>query len=293
MKTILITGATGFLGSRLVEDFLKEDQYQILAFGRTMKTDSFPSHSRLKVYPLESLFREEWGSIDTVVNCAFARSNDPELLAAAINFTQKAIGRFKDIGVSSVINISSQGVYKRLTAGELSGEDSPIAPVDMYSMAKYSCERLFSVSSIPYVTNVRMSSLYMPQRFLYSFIKKAIEGKVFTVTSPNQYMSLLDVSDASSGISSIVRLAPEKRSDVYNLGLGVQYSLLEYAECVKSVGNALGYNVEYDVVDGGTGACAGVDCTRLTVDTGWKPEYYLKELVEKSFMEFSAGQERR
>ncbi|MBO6032577.1 MAG: NAD(P)-dependent oxidoreductase [Prevotella sp.] len=285
LKRILVTGATGYLGYHVVLELLKSEEYQIYAIGGRPedKANPLPDNPRLKVFPLDSLFSEKWEIIDTVINCAFARSNDPKLLADAIDFTEKEIKLFEEMRVKSVINISSQGVYQRLSGGKLSSEDSPIEPIDLYSLAKYGCEKLFSISSVPFVTNVRLASLYMSQRFLHFFIQKAIKGECFTVSAPNQYASLLDVSDAASGLAAIVRMAPEHRAEVYNLGTGVQYSLLEYAEAVKEIGGGLGYHVLYDVVDGGSTLCAGMDCSRLIRDTGWKPVFLKNEMIVKLF----------
>lgn len=229
------------------------------------------------------MFTEDFANIDTVINCAFARSNDAQQLAGAIGFTEQAIERFVALGVKSVVNISSQGVYERLPKGELSNEDSPILPIDLYSMVKYSVESMFHVSAIPYTTNVRLASLMMPQRFLYFFVKKAKVGETFTVTAPNQYAALLDVKDAASGLVAIANLDPEKRAKTYNLGISRQYSLLEYAETVEAIGTKLGYKVSFDVKDNGTEVCAGMDCTRLMENTGWKPAILKDDIIEELF----------
>lgn len=281
MRTILITGASGFLGHHLVHELLKQDDAKVIAIlGRPEdKANALPDNSNLQTYPLDSLFSETFGQIDTVVNCAFARSNDPGLLAAAFDFTERSIKRFEELGVKSVINISSQGVYKRLDVGELSKEDSPIEPIDLYSMAKYATEKMFCISSIPFVTNVRLASILMPQRFLYYFVNKAKVGERFTVTAPNQYAALLDVTDAAKGLAAIVNLKLENRAEVYNLGIGTQYSLLEYAESVKAIGQLKGYKVGFDVADNGTNVCAGMDSAKLMNDTGWKPTILKDEMI--------------
>lgn len=289
MKTVLVTGASGFLGHHLVQELLKHGDTKVIAIlGRPEdKANALPKNSNISVYSVEELYTELFADIDTVVNCAFARSNDAKLLAGAFDFTERSIKRFEGLGVKSVINISSQGVYQRLGVGELSEEDSPIEPIDLYSMAKYASEKLFRMSSIPFVTNVRLASILMPQRFLYFFVNKAKAGEHFTVTAPNQYAALLDVTDAAKGLTAIVGLAPSNRASVYNLGIGTQYSLLEYAESVKAIGKSLGYNVNYDVSDNGTTVCAGMDCSLLMNDTGWKPEVTKDEMVMKLFKTIS------
>lgn len=285
MRTILVTGATGFLGQSLVNELLKIEDFVVVAIGGRPedKVNPLPEHPRLKQYLLEDLFTKSFGDIDTVINCAFARSNDAALLAQAFDFSEKLINRLGEIKVKSLINLSSQGVYKRLPVGELSVEDSPIVPIDLYSMAKYACEKLFAVSSIPYVTNVRLASLMMPQRFLYFFVQKALNNEPFTVTAPNQYAALLDVKDAASGLVALTSLNPEQRSNTYNLGIGTQYSLLEYAESVQRIGFQFGYEVSFEVADNGTVVCAGMDCSKLMKDTGWKPLIMKNEMITKLF----------
>lgn len=287
MKTVLVTGASGFLGHHLVAELVKRGDTKIIAIlGRPEdKANALPDGNNITVYPVDALFTERFENIDTVVNCAFARSNDAKLLAGAFDFTEKLIKRLEELKVKSVINISSQGVYKRLGVSELSKEDSPIEPIDLYSMAKYASEKMFCLSSIPHVTNVRLASILMPQRFLYFFVKKAKAGERFTVTAPNQYAALLDVTDAATGLAAIADKAPDERASLYNLGIGTQYSLLEYAESVKRIGTTLGYDVSFDVADNGTTICAGMDCSKLMNDTGWKPKYLKDEMIIKLLKE--------
>ena len=281
MRKILVTGASGFLGHFVVRELLNNPAFEIIAIGGRPedKANPLPESPRLQFYTLDKLFTEPFSEIETVINCAFARSNDAEQLAAALDFTENAIIRFVELGVKSVINISTQGVYKRLPKGELSKEDSPILPIDLYSMVKYAVESMFHLSAIPNTTNVRLASLMMPQRFLYFFVKKAKEGIPFTVTAPNQFAALLDVKDAASGLIAIASMSPEERALTYNLGIGCQYSLLDYAETVKIIGEKLGFSVSFDLADNGTEICSGMDNSLLVNDTCWRPSILKNEMV--------------
>ena len=284
-KTILITGATGFLGHHLVKRLLEEKDVCILAIcGRPEdKSNPLPPSKQLQFYDIDQFFSENFPVIDDVVNCAFPRSNNPEQLIGGLDFTERLIHRIEELQINSVINISSQGVYKRLPKGVLSKEHSPIIPIDLYSMVKYATEKMFLTSSIQNISNIRLASLIMPQRFLYFFINKSICEGHFTLTAPNQYASLLDVRDAVSGLTALLYIPPEKRASTYNLGINRQYSLLEYANSVIEIGQSMGYNISFDINDNGTTVCAGMDSSRLINDTGWNPVYLKDEMIKDLF----------
>lgn len=267
MRKILVTGSSGFLGRHVVTELRRHDDIQVTEV----------SHN--------SLFTETFRDIDTVIHCAFSRSNDARVLAEALDFTERSISHYEKMGVASVINISSQGVYQRLDANHLADENTPIQPIDMYSMVKYATEKMFSLSSVPSVTNIRLASLMMPQRFLYFFVTKVKNGEIFTVTAPNQCAALLDVNDAARGLLAVVNLPHHRRAAVYNLGIDTHYTLLEYAESVKAIGQSLGYSADFEVADNGTNVCAGMDCTRLMNATGWKPMVSKDEMIKKLFKE--------
>ena len=285
MKTVLVTGSTGFFGQEVVSQLLKKGDYSVIAVsGRHSGLSGvFQEHPRLTCCSISDFFSKSLPGIDTVVNCAFSRSNDCSLLVQSLDFTERLIIRLKELGVKSTINISSQGVYKRLPVGELSHEESPILPIDLYSMTKYATEKLFLSSSLPNVTNVRLGSLMMPQRFLFFFVQKALKEEPFTVTAPYQYAALLDVTDAALGLVGIIDLEENKRSEKYNLGIGTQYSLLQYAESVKEIGGKLGYKIDFEISDNGTVTCAGMDNSRIMADTGWRPRVLKDEMISKLF----------
>ena len=285
MRTILVTGASGFLGHHLVKSLLQKNSYHVIAIlGRPEdKANNLPEDNHMEVISMNDYFSTSFSDVDTVVNCAFARSNNLGLLADALKFTTDLIIKLRTDKVKSVINISSQGVYKRIDSGLLASEDSEIEPMDGYALAKYATEKLFVTGSFPFVTNVRMASINMPQRFLNLFVQKVKNNEELLITTPNQPAALIDVRDASEALASIVELLPAKRSEVYNLGMGYQMTILEYAKKVIEIGLAKGYKSKLIVDDNNQSSGAGMDCSLIKRDCNWEPSISVEQMISELF----------
>lgn len=284
MKNILVTGASGLLGSHVVKHLLERDCHIIVSILPEEKLTYQPLEG-VEVIINDDIFTGNLPHISTVINCAFARSNQANDLASAIVFTQKLIEGFKVANVGSVINISSQGVYKRLPIGELSAEDSPIEPIDLYSMAKFAVEKTFETSGLANVTNVRLASINMKQRFLYHFVQKAKNHETITINSPRQYASILDVEDAAEALARLALLRIQDRKPIYNLGIGNQTSLIELAELVNTIGEKYNAHAQIILQDDGTTNTAGVDISLISTACDWSPCITKEIMIENLFLE--------
>ncbi len=282
MKTVLVTGASGLLGSNVVKHLLAKG-FQVISSIMPIEQASYIPKPNEKVVLNDDVFAGNLPHIDVVINCAFARSNNAEQLASAFDFTTQLIEGFRKADIEGVINISSQGVYKRLPVGQLSREDSPIEPIDTYSMSKYAAEKMFLLSGIKHVTSVRLASLNMKQRFLFHFVRSAKEEGVIHLDSPRVYASILDVGDAAAALTALAAVPASNWKSVYNLSVGTQYSLQQYAETVKAVGEKLGYKIEIVTNDNGNESTAGSDISLLMTDTGWKPMVTNEMMIEKLY----------
>lgn len=285
MKKILVTGSTGFLGSHLVEELLKDkDNYIYAVLGRPEdKMNVLPDDDRLEAIECDAFWNIEQRDIDTAINCAFARSNDYGLLSTSLQYTSHLINFLRNSNVHSVINISSQGVYKRLPMGELADEDSTIEPIDIYSLAKYATEQMFLASGIPFVTNVRMASINMKQRFLNFFVQKVKNNEDIIISTPQKPAALIDVHDAASGLAAITNLSPENRANTYNLGIGIQMTILDYAKEVIRIGKEKGYQSQLIIEDNGSFGGAGMDCSKIMNDCNWSVQISTNQMIEELF----------
>lgn len=286
MKTILITGASGFLGHHLVGELLKRGDTKVIAIlGRPEdKANALPESSNISVFPSSALFETDFGHVDTLIHTAFSRGDNLTGLTRSIELTEQIIEMVNNKDIDSVINISSQGVYKGLKPGEKVDEDGVVEPNTAYGLAKWAVENMLKVGCEKHFTNIRMASLSANARFLDFFVDSVISGKDIIVTAPHQYASIMDVSDAVRGILSVTDIPSERRNAIYNLGPGLQYSILEYAETANNVGLQFGYSpIEISVEDNGKEFAICMDYSLLQGETGWRPRVNKDEMITRLF----------
>ncbi len=287
MKTVLITGASGFLGHHLVKSLLEQDDTRIIAIlGRPEdKANTLPESERMTVFPSSSLFMTDYGHVDTLIHTAFSRGDNLAGLTRSIEFSEQIIELANTQDIDSVINISTQGVYKGQKPGEDVEEDGCVEPNTSYGLAKWAVENMLKLGCVKHFTNIRMASLSANARFLDFFVNSVIAGKDIKVTAPNQYASIMDVGDAVDGILKIEHLPTLERDMVYNLGPGEQYPILDYAMTVNEIGFQFGYNpVQVVVEDNGKEFAICMNCNRLISATSWFPRID-KELMIKNLFQ--------
>lgn len=286
MRNILITGASGFLGHHLVKSFIERGDTKIIAvLGRPEdKANALPESDNLIVHPCSELFTTDFGHVDTLIHTAFSRGENLPGLTRSIEMTERVIELVNNHDIDSIINISTQGVYKGLKPGEMVDEDGFVEPNTAYGLAKWAVENMLKLGCKKSYTNVRMASLSTNARFLDFFVDSVIAGKDITVTAPNQYASIMDVSDAVAGIEAIELITHNKRESVYNLGPGVQYSILDYAKCANILGPQFGCDpISIKVENNGNEFAICMNINKSLSKLQWSPKVDQKLMIENLF----------
>lgn len=286
MRRILVTGASGFLGANLIARLLEKDDTEVIAIlGRPEdKANALPQGKNITIYPCSDLFTTDFGHIDTLIHTAFSRGDNLPGLTASIELTRRVIELVNKQDIDSLLNISTQGLYQGLKPGEKVTEDGVINPNTAYGLAKWAVENMLKIGCKKHYTNIRMASLSANARFLDFFVDSVIAHKEIKITAPRQFASIMDVSDAVKGLASVVDLDYRHREKIYNLGPGVQYSILAYAKSANEVGKEFGYApINIIVEDSGNEFAICMDCSLLETQTGWRPLFSKSMMLEKMF----------
>lgn len=321
MKTILITGGAGFIGSNFVKLILKKyPEYKIinldnLTYAGNLENlkdiDTSPNYMFFKAdirdrKIVDMLFKTQ--NIDMVVNFA-AESHvdrsieDPEiflttniigtqvLLDAAkkywkINPNDKYCMKYKD-GVK-FIQVSTDEVYGALGATGMFVETMPLLPNSPYSASKASADMIVRSYNETYglpVNITRCSNNYGPYQFPEKLIPLMINNCLKEKDLPvyGDGMQIRDWLHVSDHCSAIdTVLHHGEDGEVYNIGGNNERANIEI---VKLIINTLGKSedlIKYVKDRPGHDRRYAIDNTKITKKLGWEPKYTFEQGMKET-----------
>jgi nucleoside-diphosphate-sugar epimerase len=294
-KTILITGACGYLGRNLIQSIADDENFEIWAYGRDKeRAKSLLSLSRGEYYDSADLQtgRVHLGNVDILLHMGFTRPHGTDAeIAESLKFTHQLFTKAVAHHVPVIINISSQSIYGLSTPPPWT-EQTPVAPQSVYAQAKYATELLLA-SLGETNRSLRFCSLRLgtlagdaPDRIAVDFVtkigRKAISGAPITIIGGMQQMQRLDVRDAVDAIVTMLKSPSDTWNTVYNLGSGQVYSLLDLAN--RTVAIAAKYNggirSEIIVEEKEVLMKYGMDSNLFYSDFSWSPRYSIDDTID-------------
>ncbi|MBI2271391.1 MAG: NAD(P)-dependent oxidoreductase [Bacteroidetes bacterium] len=188
-KTIIITGANGFIGSALTAHFSKKG-YQVRALVR----DSPPqSSSTISYYPydLSTLINEkQFQGADFMIHCAYIKHNAANKNANKINIE----------GAKQLLNVSRKcGLVKNIFISSMSAQPDALSN---YGRQKYAIEQLFNTNKDVVVRPGLILGNGGLLKSMTAFIKK--NKIVPLIDGGKQSIQTVDVKDLSIAIEKII-----------------------------------------------------------------------------------------
>lgn len=285
MGVALITGTTGFVGSRLATAIQRS--HEVVPLNRR----PVPGCSRQVVWD----FRGELPAglpraLDTIIHCASplgAGSLEHELACFNVNVcgTTKLIAYARQVGSRAFLFVSTGSVYG--LSPEASSEETPLAPSGAYACSKAAGEYVVRAHQ-DYMRTlcVRLFHPYGPRqrlpRVVPQIVDRILSGRtvILNGAAGEPVMSPVFVDDATEWI---LRLIAGPASGVFNLAGSEVVSIRNLAE---QIGSLLGREVLYEERPPIGGGYIG-DSTRVIQATGYLPKWNvdrgLREMLRHPF----------
>ena len=190
MEKILITGANGMLGGKIIRQIMETTDFDVVAVAASKdkieamsEREAIGENDRIHFLSNEAFLSgeitEALSGIGGAVHLAFSRRIRPASdIAASIDFSERVFHRFTEIGAERVINLSTQAVYGNVNG--MRKETMDPAPESIYAMAKYATERIFELcmktASIQNYTSLRLDLVVQSQNLLPDLCRQAKVG---------------------------------------------------------------------------------------------------------------------
>lgn len=241
MKTILVTGGTGFTGSHLVRSLVADGERV-----RVVSRDANRARQHLppEVDVIEGDLSDPATAPRAVRGCrlvyhlagSFRETsiNDERHREIQVDGTRHLLNASLDQGVDRFIHTSTIGVLGHIQHPP-ADENAPYAPGDIYQKTKVEAERMVlavhAQTGLP-VTVIRPASIYGPGDLRFLKLFKAIKKRIFAMLGSGKVLlHPVFISDLTAGF----RLAaeePEAVGEVFILGGGENVTLNDLAEAV-------------------------------------------------------------
>ncbi len=215
-KNILITGATGFVGTNLTS-YLNKSGYKTTGITRTPKSTKELSYTSLSI--------KKWNEAYVMVHLAGKAhdlkgvSNDAEYFEVNTELTKDLFNQFLKSDCTVFIYMSSVKAAADEVVGELTEEVTP-NPVTVYGKSKLAAENYVLAQQLPANKKVyilRPCMIHGPGNkgnlnLLYQLVSKGIP---YPLGAFENKRSFLSVENLCFVIEQLIKLQPE--SDVYNI----------------------------------------------------------------------------
>ena len=299
MRT-LVTGGAGFIGSNLVDALLERgDEVTVVDDISTGRRENLSGALERGAELVESDIRDAEGMLDL-----FARVK-PEVvfhLAAQIDVRHSVADPVADarINVEGTINVlaashasGARRFVNTSTGGAIYGEgqilpapeDHPVAPLSPYGNSKFCAEsyaalfrRLHGLSTV----SLRYGNVYGPRQdplgeagVIAIFCGKLLEGGQPTVYGDGRQTRDYDfVGDVVAGN---LAAAQTDGAGPYNIGTGVETSVLELVEVLRELGGGAPFDPIFAPERTGEVQRIAISPARAKAELGWEPRVQLRE----------------
>jgi len=303
VKTFLVTGGAGFIGSRFVNYILaKYDEVKVVNIDKLTYAGNPENLKNLANDERHIFYHDDICDKDRVIE--LFKLHKPEFVVnfAAESHVDRSIGKPEDFiqtdvfgsftlleasrnqEIEKFIQISTDEVYGS-TLGEPFRETDALMPSSPYSASKAAADRLaysyFKTYNLPVIitrASNNFGSHQYPEKLIPLFITNAMDDKFLPLYGDGQNVrDWLYVEDHCAAIDFIMSKGVD--GEVYNVGGGNELTNLTITETILKLNNKSIDLIKYVDDRPGHDRRYALDCTKL-INLGWKAETNFEDAMK-------------
>jgi 2-alkyl-3-oxoalkanoate reductase len=243
-KLNVVTGATGLLGSSVVEQLVQRGR-RVRAIARPSSDTSFLKQLGVELATVDlgepSGLRSAFQGADIVYHCA-ARVSDwgswSLFQQLIVDLTRNVFDACRDAGVGRLLHVSSSRVYGHPRGSAPITEEEPLGQHlwrvwDYYPRAKIETEKLCHAYPLPW-TIVRPTWIYglRDRNTLPRIIRTLQLGQAALIGSGDNPLNIVFASDVADGIIRAAN-SPEAVGQVFNLGAAETFTQRQFMDALS------------------------------------------------------------
>jgi len=320
MKTVLVTGGAGYVGSSFIKYFLRRNKnFLVINIDKLNDSSNIDNLKEMEDSPRHQFIKGDICNQDLTTFVFKKYKPDYIINFAAEDYTDRSISSNILTGESNIlgtltllesarsiwyrnkyagnkfIQISTDEVYGSLkNSNDLFFEDSPLNPMSPFSASKAAADMLCQSYNKTYgmpVIITRGCSTYGPgqpgEKFVPGCIKNALENKpIHLYGDVNRFNEWIYVTDY---VISIIRtLFYGKPGEVYNIGTGEGISNIELARKILLLLNKPEDLIERPKAkqEQGISYRCALNSYKIRNNLGWSHKMALDEGLKETIMRF-------
>ena len=317
---ILITGSSGYIGSEIT-NYLEQKNMKYIGIDNHVYSSSKNIINKKKHLKIDisnnkigELIRKN--KITTIIHCAAlsyvldAEKNKKKYIQNNVKKTKKFINICKDLNVKNFIFLSTSNVYSESL--KTFSEKNLTNPINLYGKTKTIIEkylytlnfknliilRLFNIAG--YTNNLKHSEKTIDKNLrifplIFKKIKKKKTISIYVKSKNNRFIypkrDYLLINDLLNLIIKIIRkLNKLNKKEIYNVGMGINYSLNEILTLIsKRLPTNMKKNLKlkYKKIDSKELISTLSDVKKTSKTFNWKPKNSIDEIISSCINNFS------
>ncbi len=296
MKTILITGGCGFIGSNFIRYALQQYQHwhilnldKLTYAGNRASLADIENDSRYTFIQgdicdkelIDTLFRDN--NIEGIIHFAAESHVDRSIIDATpfvetnVKGTMVLLDAVRQYGVDRFLHISTDEVYGELGETGYFNEDSPLQPNSPYAESKASADllvhayvRTFSIPAIITRSSNNFGPYQYPEKLIPLMILNAIHDEKLPVYGDGLHVrDWIYVEDNCSAIGIIFNEG--KPGETYNISSGSELTNIDVVRNILKILGKPDTLIQFVKDRPGHDRRYALDNAKLLNATNWKP----------------------